>query len=1108
MDIRCSPGFRTLPDRIPGVGVRFRLKAQRGGYAGCLLLMMMAALAGSTGLSRCLAVVSPGSPNSPGTLRVTNEVIALSGAPAPGGFPGETYGPLTSQPRVINARGDVAFIAPVLGMSPDGRPVDAVFLRTSRGVIRLAQGDAPPPGLTAPVLGRELSNLSLNEAGHVAFISHDPGFGEAIVSNASGSWQVVAWTAAPTEEGIRFGQFSTLIHPERRPLLLRSGPFPDVMFPARGGGTATVGFGIWTASADGWDPRPLFGYDLQAPDLGPSQTLDTLTEMVMGAAPARRSVYSGELHRAGNDFYPTNQFVIWSGLGRGPIEVAVRSGNLAPVGTPGVYYSEFLSPRVNAAGTMVFLAELFQNGSQIGRTLFSGVPGRFEPILRDGDRVRRGDGSETGPFKYPTRCAINASGQVLIQGALNDKDVLVRWTPGGLATVVAESGGPWAGAPAGWSIQRIVSANFNAAGRAAFFGGLDIVGSEAQHYGLWVTDASDNPVLVAVYGSADEPFRGEAPPGVLVLDYSYSVYPFTGGEDGLPRCLSDGNQILHDGLLANGNTGIFLGRIEPVADGPPDETFELSRPAKRAWASLDASDPTVGTLSAAALLFPDTALLARADKDWSGARLSVEITENLGEASDLLGFDVRALERQRVGPAPDISLIQYLGVVVGDVARPRAGLLEVTFRATATTDAVRGVIRSLAFGSRRSHAEALKAEARLVELPRQVKLRVTDIGGRAGEILQTVDFPRTTGLAFEGCHPDEAGIYRSWDASSRGRTVLTLRVQLVLDDGTRLTLGCAPAAAAIQWFPNAAAGFQLETRNGVPCDSGVLTIVAVGGFPSVVRLHTWEAMHILRREENLADYFNQGFGVCLGTFFNLWIASQFDGGVQASRPALASTGGHASGLPRSITSGLYALRAWMRQSAEGRRLTALFEQHTGEVTGLVAGDFRLFNDTLTVLRQYLPGLQAFLAGHGEQMTIRPDMIDQLNRVWDRLAASGSPALRQVLEKERARFHGFQDFSGRSFAEWGTLLSWGTPESPFVMASNPRLVASGFRIEANRVDGQTYSLWRSASPAPGGWSVVTNASIRVLDHGVELMDPDPGTSARFYQVRTAPSAPGR
>jgi hypothetical protein len=1106
MDVRCSPSSQvsTAPARRPG-GVP-RAGTPRHTFPASAVLLA-AALVWSLALHRSRAVVPPGVPPVPETVTVTNEVIALSGAHAPGGLPGETFGPLTEQPRRINARGDVAFIAPVLGIRADGTPVDAVFLRTSRGVLRIAQGDAPPPGLPAPVLGRELSHLSLNEAGHVAFVSRDPENGEAIVSNASGSWQVVASSLAPTDDGLRFGEFSPLLAPPRRPLLLRSGPFPDVLFPARGGGTATVNLGIWTASADGWDPRPLFGYDRQAPDLGPSQTLDTLTEMVMGAAPARRSAYSGELHRAGNEDYPTNQFVIWTGTGRGPIGVAARSGEPAPVETPGVFYSEFRSPRVNAAGSMAFIAELVHNGSQIGGTVFVGTPDRFIPILRDGDPVRRRDGSEAGPFRYPTDCAINAAGQVLIQGAIADNHALVRWTPGGPATVVTESGGTWAGGPAGWSIQRLAYANFNASGRAAFFAGLDIPGAEAGHYGLWVTDATDNPVLVALYGSAVGPFQGVPPPGVLVLDFSYSTYPFSGGEDGLPRFLSDGNQIVHDGRLANGTHGIFLGRIEPVPTGPPDETFELSPPPERTWAALAASDPTVGTLSAPTLLFPDAGVLARTDKDWSGARLSVDITENLAETSDLLGFDVRAPERQRVGPAPNISQIQYLGATVGDVARPRAGALEVTFRATATTDAVRAVIRSVAFGSRRSHADALRTEPRLEELPRRVRLRLTDAGGRSGEIGRRVEFPRTRGLAFEGCEADAGGMYRSWDSSTTPVTRLTLKVQLVLDDGTRLTLGCAPSAAEVQWFPNAAAEFRRETDNGSPCASAELGIGGLGGFPSVVRLHSWEAYHLLRREENLAEYFNHGYGVCLGTFFNLWIASQFDG-AQPSRPALASTSGTDSGLPRGITAGPYALRAWMRQSAEGRRLTALFETHTREVTGLLVGDFTLFNDTLTVLRQFLPGLQAFLAGNGNQVTIRPEMIDQLNRVWDRLASSGSPALRQVLEQERTRFHGFQEFSGRSFAEWGTLLGWGTPETPFVIASNPAAGPSGFRVEANRADGQSYSLWKSSRALPGSWSPVTNASLRVLDLMVELTDPEPVDTARFYQVRTTPAGTAR
>ncbi len=76
----------------------------------------------------------------------------------------------------------------------------------------------------------------------------------------------------------------------------------------------------------------------------------------------------------------------------------------------------------------------------------------------------------------------------------------------------------------------------------------------------------------------------------------------------------------------------------------------------------------------------------------------------------------------------------------------------------------------------------------------------------------------------------------------------------------------------------------------------------------------------------------------------------------------------------------------------------------------------------------------FLSGRGEQWIIRPDLLAQVNRVWDRLEERGSPELRDVLQRERARYHGLQDFTGRTIAEWGELLEIQVPEAPFVTAS--------------------------------------------------------------------------
>jgi hypothetical protein len=57
------------------------------------------------------------------------------------------------------------------------------------------------------------------------------------------------------------------------------------------------------------------------------------------------------------------------------------------------------------------------------------------------------------------------------------------------------------------------------------------------------------------------------------------------------------------------------------------------------------------------------------------------------------------------------------------------------------------------------------------------------------------------------------------------------------------------------------------------------------------------------------------------------------------------------------------------------------------------------------------------------------MVAHVNRVFDRLEEKGSPALRATLQTERARYHGLQDFVGRTFAEWGELLGISAPRTP-------------------------------------------------------------------------------
>lgn len=1035
---------------------------------------------------------------------VTQETIARMSQTAPGGLPGETFGSLVRSSLLINAKGDVAFIAPILGINADGTPVDGLFLKTSRGLFRLAQENEPPPGLTAPLLGK-LSQLALNDAGDVAVMSHRPE-GEAILSNASGAWRIVVNTADPVPSGDRFGPFGLVAESYRLPVLLRSALLPDVLFPANAIHGPNTGPGLWTADADGWDPFSLFRIGLQAPDLRPSELLAEVTHLGLGAAPARRSVFRGVLYPSSNGGDLERLQVVWSRTGRGPLEVIARSGERAPIPGTDTVYDSLEGTTVNGSGELAFTAALRSQAGGPSRVIFRGTPGDLKPVVRDGDIVFNRDGSPLGPVSLLGDPILNNAGQLLFEAITGDRQILARMGPAGRLERVAVDGDTWPGARPGWNIGRVRSGNFNNAGRVAFSGSIDAPDFDSPSFGLWLTDTNDQPVLIAMAAAEAPGFP--LPEGALFLVDSFTIGQANqkaGGGDGLPRVLSDLNQVVYSGSLPDGSEGIFLARVDPEAAEPPDETFELSAPPETTWASLEASPGDAPLeLPHAARLFPDSILTARPDKDWTGARLQLEITNRLAVSFDRLGLDTRSAERQRIRFDPGAGQIAFQDVVIATLSPQQPGQLEVVFTAGATTDGIRGLIRSLAMGSNARFADVLLADARHVEPSRVIRLRLVDAANRSAEAFRTVAFPSTAGLAFEGHGLD----HRLWASGNSVSTTITLQLQLRLTDETRLTIGCAPTASDVRWFPNAFAGnVRVGSNNGTPCATLEMTFSATGGFPSVIRLHGWEVQHIFRREEGLIETFNKGVGFCLGSLFQLWIRSQFDGAAPTSK-ALATVSRHAgpaASAPIDLSAGPYALRDWMRRTEEGRRLVALYERHTGEVVRLVASDFVLFNDTLSLIREFLPALREFLSGRGDRVVLRPDMVEQVNRVWDRLAAAGSPALRESIEQERARFHGLQDFAGRTFAEWGTMLGWGSPTAPFVTVSSPRRALTGFHVEANRVLGHTYSLWRKPASTEAPWESVGTATISPADHTVALTDPNPPPAAQWYQVRTVPEA---
>ncbi|MCC7375473.1 MAG: hypothetical protein IT581_12530 [Verrucomicrobiales bacterium] len=161
---------------------------------------------------------------------VRREAVALEGQPAPGGLPGETFGPLARVRARLNSRGDVVFIAPIRGVRTDGSIVDGLFVRTDQGLFRLAQEDTQVPGLSSKVFGR-LSKAAINDAGNVLVFSQRSQ-SEAYFSNASGAWRVVAQSDLPEEGMRRFHQFSLLDQEHQWQPMLRSSTEPDILFAA------------------------------------------------------------------------------------------------------------------------------------------------------------------------------------------------------------------------------------------------------------------------------------------------------------------------------------------------------------------------------------------------------------------------------------------------------------------------------------------------------------------------------------------------------------------------------------------------------------------------------------------------------------------------------------------------------------------------------------------------------------------------------------------------------------------------------------------------------------------------------------------------------------
>ncbi len=110
----------------------------------------------------------------------------------------------------------------------------------------------------------------------------------------------------------------------------------------------------------------------------------------------------------------------------------------------------------------------------------------------------------------------------------------------------------------------------------------------------------------------------------------------------------------------------------------------------------------------------------------------------------------------------------------------------------------------------------------------------------------------------------------------------------------------------------------------------------------------------------------------------------------------------------------------------GQHFVDLYFQHGTEMGRIGLDDPLLLWDAYGTLQNFLPGLEALLTGHGDEVVVTQRMVDDARSVWQRLAAAGSPQLAAAIQTELVRFNGLQDFVDLTFDEWAEAIGVAPP----------------------------------------------------------------------------------
>jgi hypothetical protein len=109
------------------------------------------------------------------------------------------------------------------------------------------------------------------------------------------------------------------------------------------------------------------------------------------------------------------------------------------------------------------------------------------------------------------------------------------------------------------------------------------------------------------------------------------------------------------------------------------------------------------------------------------------------------------------------------------------------------------------------------------------------------------------------------------------------------------------------------------------------------------------------------------------------------------------------------------------QTTEGQAWVDRYNQHAAEMTQIGLSDPALLWDGYRTLQNFMPGLEALVAGRGAEVVVTQAQVDDALDIWERVAAQAGPELAGAINAELARFDDLQDFVGMTFDEWATAI---------------------------------------------------------------------------------------